>query len=622
MRGAPGRFAHFTTSYYVQTFYACAKASVSLLSRAKKYLDEPLTRGTLKTLIGIKNPNQKNAMEITSSSIRPLRGQATRTSPRGMLAALLLAALACSLPAAHAATVTWDGGGTDNLWMNPDNWGGNATVQEFDSLVFDGSTQLTANNTFTANTQFNGITFAAGAGAFILRGNAINLGGDIVNNSASQQQIFTALTFQQDTNFSIIGGILTMQTTISGAFALTKLGTGQLTLTNTASYSGGTIVSQGILQARANTTNNVFGSGAISIASGAKLQFRPGGNNTVVTSNVISGAGQVEIFGQSGTAVQVLSGANTYSGVTTVDASGASTHSVLNIQNGSALGDTAAGTTVGLGGALQIQNNITVGAEALTLSGSGIDSNDTGALRNISGNNTYGGLVTLAGATRINSDAGTLTLSNAGTITGATFGLTVGGAGNSTIASAIGTTSGTLTKDGAGTLTLTGANTYSGVTTVSAGTMLVSGTLAATSGVTVSGGTLQLGAAERINNAATLTLSGGTLSTGGFSETLGSLTLTAATASSLDFASGGSIILFSGITADTGTLAISNWTSGSDSLRFTSNANLLASSFTVNGGAATILNQGSYFEVVPEPATWALLAFSLTTVMVLRRRRA
>jgi len=25
--------------------------------------------------------------------------------------------------------------------------------------------------------------------------------------------------------------------------------------------------------------------------------------------------------------------------------------------------------------------------------------------------------------------------------------------------------------------------------------------------------------------------------------------------------------------------------------------------------------------VVPEPATWALLAFSLTTVMVLRRRR-
>jgi hypothetical protein len=27
------------------------------------------------------------------------------------------------------------------------------------------------------------------------------------------------------------------------------------------------------------------------------------------------------------------------------------------------------------------------------------------------------------------------------------------------------------------------------------------------------------------------------------------------------------------------------------------------------------------FEIVPEPATWALLAFSLTTVVILRRRR-
>ena len=46
--------------------------------------------------------------------------------------------------------------------------------------------------------------------------------------------------------------------------------------------------------------------------------------------------------------------------------------------------------------------------------------------------------------------------------------------------------------------------------------------------------------------------------------------------------------------------------------------------FTVNGGAAAILDNHlvtGYYEVVPEPATWALLAFSLTTVMVLRRRR-
>jgi autotransporter-associated beta strand protein len=297
---------------------------------------------------------------------------------------------------------------------------------------------------------------------------------------------------------------------------------------------------------------------------------------------------------------------------------------VLNIQNGSALGDTAAGTTVGLGGALQIQNNITVGAEALTLSGSGIDSNDTGALRNISGNNTYGGLVTLAGATRINSDAGTLTLSNAGTITGATFGLTVGGAGNSTIASAIGTTSGTLTKDGAGTLTLTGANTYTGATTVSAGTMIVSGTLANTSGVTVSGGTLQLGAADRINNSATMTLSGGTFNASTFTDSLGALTLSGNSFISLG---SGAAIAFANSSASTWgasfTLDLTGFVSGS-SLRFGTDASGLTGTqlaqFTATGFSSFGLDSSGYLTAVPEPATWALLAFSLTTVMVLRRR--
>ena len=398
-----------------------------------------------------------------------------------MLAALLLAAIACTLPAAHAATVTWDGGGGDNLWMNALNWG-NSTVSGGESLVFAGTTRLTPSNNFPASTQFNGITFAAGSGNFTLSGAAINLGGDIIQNATLNQAFSLSLALLQNTDLAVNGaGLLTLNQVVSGGFALTKSGNGTAVLANSNSYTGGTTVNAGTLRSTPSTTNNVFGAGAISIASGAKLQFRPISTNTVVTSNVISGAGTVEIFGQVGTAVQVLSGANTYTGVTTVDGTSVSSaHSVLNIQNGSALGDTVAGTTVGAGGALQIQNNITVGAEALTLSGSGIDSNGTGALRNMSGNNIYGGLVTLGSATRINSDAGTLTLSNNGTITGATFGLTVGGAGNTTINSIIGTTTGTLTKDGAGTLTLTGANTYTGVTTVSAGTMLVSGTLANT----------------------------------------------------------------------------------------------------------------------------------------------
>jgi hypothetical protein len=56
---------------------------------------------------------------------------------------------------------------------------------------------------------------------------------------------------------------------------------------------------------------------------------------------------------------------------------------VLNIQNASALGTTAAGTSVTSGAALRIQGDITVGAEGLTLNGTGVSGD--GALRNISG---------------------------------------------------------------------------------------------------------------------------------------------------------------------------------------------------------------------------------------------
>jgi fibronectin-binding autotransporter adhesin len=197
-------------------------------------------------------------------------------------------------------------------------------------------------------------------------------------------------------------------------------------------------------------------------------------------AGIISGA--VDLT-KTGPGVLILTGANTYTGITTVS------QGALNIQNNTALGTVAGGTSVTAGAALQIQGGITTSAEALTLNGTGVSAD--GALRNISGNNDFTGLVTLGSATRINSDAGTLTLSNTGTITGAGLGLTVGGAGNTTINSAIGTTTGTLTKDGTGTLTLTGANTYSGGTTVSEGTIVLgnqngfgTGTVTLANGVT------------------------------------------------------------------------------------------------------------------------------------------
>ena len=188
-------------------------------------------------------------------------------------------------------------------------------------------------------------------------------------------------------------------------------------------------------------------------------------------------------FTKDGLGTLILSGTNTYSGLTTVNAG------ILNIQNSSALGATTNGTTISSGATLQLQGGISVGTEALTISGSGA-AGQNGALVNVSGTNNYGGLLSLEGDTTISSDAGTLNLTNTGTITGAGFGLTLAGAGDGTISSIIGTGTGTLTKSGAGTWTLFGENTYTGATTVNAGSLIIDGSIASAETFVNAGGLL------------------------------------------------------------------------------------------------------------------------------------
>ena len=562
-----------------------------------------------------------------------MREQATLQ--RGLVVTLLSAALACSIPATHAATATWTGGGADDNWTNLLNWGGTAPVAN-DSLVFAGTTRLNPNiNNFAANTQFNGLTFNAGAGAFTLTGNATKLGGNIVTNASNNIGVTLVLALQQNTDIAVNGsGSITFNYAISGGFGLTKSGAGLATLKGAGTYTGGTTVNAGILRSAPNTTENVFGSGNITIASGATLSFRPIAN-TVTTANIISGAGTVNAFGGTG-GVQILSGANTYTGATTL------TGGVLNIQNATALGTTDNGTSVSAGYALQIQNNITVGAESLALNGTGIATD--GALRNISGTNVWQGTVTLGSAARINSDSGSLTFNTAtNSITGTNQALTLGGAGNGTVGGTITTGTGTLTKDGAGTWTLSGTNTYSGATTVSLGTLLINGSSsAATGAISISNGAI-LGGAGTVGAAIT---SAGTLSPGDGTTAIGTFhatALTLNTGANFQFDLGGSsasdrIALTGAFTRGTGTSFSVNFnnTGVANSTYTLATFASLAGGFTAGDvsnftytGLAGGVTSGTFgltgtdltFTTVPEPSTWALLAFSLTTVMVLRLRR-
>lgn len=388
--------------------------------------------------------------------------------------------------AGSGRVLTYDLNGNNQTLAGLDNGGVVPALRKM-NVTSTAAATLTLNN--TADFIFGGATTSSGftQGAFISGAISLTksgagtftLGGTLSGGAPAQGNTHTGTT-------TALGGILVLGESISiqsSAFDTTNSIAGDATNGLRVGIGGTgvtTLTLGGLTGANDFSTRFTTTSGGYNGLTAMTLNPSTGVTNSY-SGNIGDGAGAMSLT-KTGTGTQTLSGANTYTGTTSVSAG------VLNIQNASGLGTTAAGTTVTSGAALQLQGGITVGAEALTLNGTGVSS--TGALRNISGTNTYGGLLTLGAASRINSDSGTLTLSNVGTITGSGFNLTVGGAGNTTVSSIIGTGAGTLTKDGAGTVTLSGANTYTGTTTVSVGTLILTGSIS-TGAVSVAGGTFQ-----------------------------------------------------------------------------------------------------------------------------------
>ncbi|HCY99640.1 MAG TPA: hypothetical protein DHV56_06590, partial [Rhodobacter sp.] len=249
------------------------------------------------------------------------------------------------------------------------------------------------------------------------------------------------------------------------------------------------------------TIGSLAGASGSFVTLGANTLTTGGDNSSTSYAGTISGTGALT---KTGTGTFTLTGANSYEGLTSVNAG------VLNVQDADALGTDDAGTTVASGAALEVQGGITIATEALTLNGSGVLSG--GALRSVSGANSYDGDITLGSAARINADAGSLTVG--GTVDNGGFLLTVGGAGNTTFEDIISGLGG-LTKDGAGTTTLEAVNSYSGATTVNAGTLEVTGTIAS--------------AVVTVKDTATLEVTAGTISGAATVEDGGTLDVTSGT---------------------------------------------------------------------------------------------
>jgi hypothetical protein len=163
-------------------------------------------------------------------------------------------------------------------------------------------------------------------------------------------------------------------------------------------------------------------------------------------------------------------GSKAHTGATSVQAG------TVIVQNNQALGTGAGNTSVSAGAAVALEGGVNV-AEAFSLTGSGVGG--SGALRNSSGNNLVTGAVTQTGASKIRSEAGTLTFDVAsGDAVSGGFLLAVDGAGNTVFNDRVNLAGAGFTKEGTGTVTLaeTALNNDLGTVNVDAGTMIINGT--------------------------------------------------------------------------------------------------------------------------------------------------
>ncbi len=461
------------------------------------------------------------------------------------------------------------------------NGGAGAFVVGGNSVVITGgAAAITSNVTGGMETFNNPITFSGSPPTISSNaGGLLVLGGNISASSFS-------VTVASSGNTELAG-------VLNGTGSLTKTGGGNLKLSGANTYSGSTTVTAGILMVNnssalgssAGGTNVSAGAaldlnginystaepltlnglgpgnigalinssatgaafaGLIALGSGASIVGESGGIN-LTHSGTITGSYGLTLGGtvggtlgsalgtSSGTLTKQSSGtwtlanANSFTGATTINAG------ILRLGNANALGTAAGGTTVSAGAALDLNGINYAISEPLTLNGIGpsgvgalINSNATGA--------AFPGAITLASASSIVGQSGTINISYGGNISGS-YGLTLGGAQGGSLASTL--AGGVLSKQGAGTWTLSGSSSLS----------LTSLTLAS--------GTLNLGSAHTHTLSTTLSISGGSLD-------FGSSTLQVA-ASAVDLSS------------------LAGVTPGSGSLEFTGSSN---QNFTPKAGAA------------------------------------
>ena len=393
-----------------------------------------------------------------------------------------------------------------------------------------------------------------------------------------------------------------------GADGLTKAGAGTLTLTGSNTYTGQTDIKGGKLSLAGNGSiagsNSVVidGVGTLDVSgttNGASVK-ELGGSGAIVLGDEnleVSGDSSFEgvISGSGGLTVSsgflTLVGANTYTGLTTVDRG-------AQLQLGSVYTGSVAGDILNHGTLSFFFDDADLTYGGVISGDGGFEKEGTGTLTLTGANTFFGGMLVIGdtggGALAVSSDANLGAPGSAVTLEGGTLEATapftlmhplvllsaptplpgtvqVDSGAALTVANGIaGGSSDSLIKTGPGTLLLAGMNGYGGSTTISEGTLALSsaGSLVHSSGIRADG-TFDISGTTGGSTIQSLSGSG--------AVKLGTQTLTLGNASDE----------FSGVITGGGALTLSG---GSETL---SGGNIYSGGTTINAGTLQIGNGGT-----------------------------
>ncbi|MFK4500904.1 autotransporter-associated beta strand protein [Bradyrhizobium japonicum] len=494
---------------------------------------------------------------------------------------------------------------TGFLSFNTSATAGTSTISNSGSLTFAGSASAGSATITTENfatTSFTGTATGGNARFITNAGGTVDISG-LTSTGMTAGSIEGAGSYVLGAKTLTTGGN-NASTQVDGVISgngggLTKVGTGTLTLTGGNSYTGATTVSAGTLAlsgfgiisgSSLVTVNATLDISAI-LPSFAAVSTLAGNSSGVVNlgskglfitngstefAGVIQGTGGLEVGGGT----QTLSGANTYSNVTQIDAG-----ATLALKGSGSIANSLYVAFSGPGATLDISQStsgasvtqlfsfgtngvVALGSKTLTITansgtafggviqdggiGGGTAGNlaiANGGLQQLYGTNTYTGTTTIASGGELDLinfggiDGSIATSSNviangifdiAGLLNGGTSIKSLAGSGNVnlgantlTITNGIGNFSGVIDDAGfgggltmaGGTQILSGANTYSGPTTVNGGTLVVDGSILSATTVNT-GGTL-----AGSGTVAGVQVSGGTLAPGSAASPFGPLTV-------------------------------------------------------------------------------------------------